>query len=1113
VANYGVNYRLDYCDFIGRSCRIDILKKDYAGAVIPYSAGAEPLEITFKNDSEDKFNQILGSEAKISILSSDTFSLGTFYTGDETQFLAKYYINGSLEWSGFILPDSANEPFLTAPYESQLQAKDILGTLKTVPFADDLGVAIKKTDSLKNILALCLKKTGLNLDFWTGIDTYENRMPSGVADDPLALTFVDTNRYIDSNGNPYSCYDVLSNICNQFSACIKQSAGAWWIVDITLLAGNSYIARHYDYTGTYLGNTSVSNNKQAGLNKELELVDHDHNFSNILGYKSATTYYQYGYLSNKLVNGDFDLLNPQGSASPFQNWTKVGAVVATYGQKSVTVNGVTKLTSDFFAIVGPQNQSGSLRADPFAVLTTNTSAVSALIGVDQPVPAKCQLVVSFDIILNAPGKDPVFWTAKGWSNGSTAQGGNVMNFTTDWNEGDESKTINFDINYPPSDGTISFGIRGGHFIVSTVPQPSVPIFFNDISIQSSEDQYFKSPIGNVVVVTQGDNYSAVPDVTTLLFGDDTKKDRTSWMRLSDNSPTQTWHRFGKTESLTLQEIVARNILNQHQRTSRLFEGTVMGALHPMDTVDIQLVNSKFFFLAGTFYSKAAKCNVKLAELFTVDLPDVNVSAASFEDFGEFKDKDGKTIGSTTGVSNPGGGSSPIDINQFIQNTTTLQTGATFNVKGGRFDNYMTVPLQAPTAKVPGSLWMGEGVTAGNPGSGGGSSLYSELLDVSLSGLAIGQVPVWNGSKWVNQNISLDLNNYFTKSESDGRFLPLHGTADNSLGWNGYTLDKSAAYEAGVDLIFARTTAIGEARFINSQGMRNFIGASITAQANSVALRDASGYINAGYFNTSASTENPVDSVNRLFGGYNNDGFIRPLASGSVNVFLGMPAGGDTLESVVSRFGNTTRSMSISYDGTANDPYGVMSVTRAANGNNLSYYGMTRAGQVGWGMGIATSNSIIWGTGSALGNGGIISNIIANLSPAGAFTTSVLEATLQFKNYGTGFKSKTPYGMVGNYDIQGNTDMIIWTIGDQWNDFSTMYGLGYSYGNALRGGQHQLTVKLAGSTNISLGMDGVIIAAQMIANTFVSSPVIEAKNNLIMPVGRPATPSAGSIWLA
>lgn len=1040
MANYGVNYRLDYCDFIGRSCRIDILKKDYVGPVLPYSAGAEPLEITFKNDSEDKFNQILGSEAKISILSSDTFSLGTFYTGDETQFLAKYYINGSLEWSGFILPDSANEPFLTAPYESQLQAKDILGTLKTVPFADDLGVAIKKTDSLKNILALCLKKTGLNLDFWTGIDTYENRMPSGVADDPLALTFVDTNRYIDSNGNPYSCYDVLGNICNQFSACIKQSAGAWWIVDITLLAGNSYIARHYDYTGIYLGNTSVSNNKQAGLNKELELVDHDHNFSNILGYKSATTYYQYGYLSNKLVNGDFDLLNPQGSASPFQNWTKVGAVVATYGQKSVTVNGVTKLTSDFFAIVGPQNQSGSLRADPFAVLTTNTSAVSALIGVDQPVPAKCQLVVSFDIILNAPGKDPVFWTAKGWSNGSTAQGGNVMNFTTDWNEGDESKTINFDINYPPSDGTISFGIRGGHFIVSTVPQASVPIFFNDISIQSSEDQYFKSPIGNVVVVTQGDNYSAVPDVTTLLFGDDTKKDRTSWMRLSDNSPTQTWHRFGKIESLTLQEIVARNILNQHQRTSRLFEGTVMGALHPMDTVDIQLVNSKFFFLAGTFYSKAAKCNVKLAELFTVDLPDANVSASTFEDFGEFKDKDGKTIGSTTGVSNPGGGSSPVDINQFIQNTTTLQTGAIFNVKGGRFDNYMTVPLQAPTAKVPGSLWMGEGVTAGNPGSGGGATNYSDLLDVSLSGLAIGQVPVWNGSKWVNQTISFDLSNYYTRSESDGRFLPLHGTADNSNAWGGATYD--------------------------------------------------------GSFDT---------AINTYMLAYGSDNRWHPSSKGNINAFLGMPAGGDTLHTVTIRGNVTTNSARFGQS---------VDVSDVTQGNFRVYDGSTFRGGMGtgaWaGNGLGATDMVFFSSNRAF----IVANGVpkVQIDSVSATFSNQISAPV-FISRQEGFKCASYKGMIGNYDAQANTDMMIWTIGDGWNELSTMYGLGYSYSNALRGGQHQLTVKLSGITNISLGMDGVIIAAQLIASTFVSSPTIEARNNLIMPVGRPASPAAGSIWLA
>jgi hypothetical protein len=51
------------------------------------------------------------------------------------------------------------------------------------------------------------------------------------------------------------------------------------------------------------------------------------------------------------------------------------------------------------------------------------------------------------------------------------------------------------------------------------------------------------------------------------------------------------------------------------------------------------------------------------------------------------------------------------------------------------------------------------------------------------------------------------------------------------------------------------------------------------------------------------------------------------------------------------------------DGVGNDPYGFVSVTRSSAGN-YSYYGMTRAGQVGMGIGIDTSNYIWFGSTSS-----------------------------------------------------------------------------------------------------------------------------------------------------
>ena len=47
-------------------------------------------------------------------------------------------------------------------------------------------------------------------------------------------------------------------------------------------------------------------------------------------------------------------------------------------------------------------------------------------------------------------------------------------------------------------------------------------------------------------------------------------------------------------------------------------------------------------------------------------------------------------------------------------------------------------------------------------------------------------------------------------------------------------------------------------------------------------------------------------------------------------------------------------------GSTSDPYGYISVTLPADGNSYSYYGLTRAGNLGLGMGITSSNQFFIG---------------------------------------------------------------------------------------------------------------------------------------------------------
>ncbi|QIL41030.1 hypothetical protein G7074_18220 [Pedobacter sp. HDW13] len=84
----------------------------------------------------------------------------------------------------------------------------------------------------------------------------------------------------------------------------------------------------------------------------------------------------------------------------------------------------------------------------------------------------------------------------------------------------------------------------------------------------------------------------------------------------------------------------------------MFEGTFKGKIDAVNTLNIDLTDSKFFMLAGTFYVKSSEAKLTLAEVFTTPLDRKYVNEDIYEDFGEYKTSDGKAVGSASGVTLP-----------------------------------------------------------------------------------------------------------------------------------------------------------------------------------------------------------------------------------------------------------------------------------------------------------------------------------------------------------------------------------------------------------------------------------------------------------------------------
>lgn len=145
-----------------------------------------------------------------------------------------------------------------------------------------------------------------------------------------------------------------------------------------------------------------------------------------------------------------------------------------------------------------------------------------------------------------------------------------------------------------------------------------------------------------------------------------------------------------------------------------------------------------------------------------------------------------TNANITGTINATAGSiAGVTINatdQFSLNGSKVEIfpNAGMRVFGGgyaEFTGSLKIPTSSPGSPAAGHLWAVDAVAAGSAPVNY-ANLYS-LLDVNIGGQTNGQALVWDSStsKWVAGTVaasSVDLSNYYTKSESDGRFLNLAG---------------------------------------------------------------------------------------------------------------------------------------------------------------------------------------------------------------------------------------------------------------------------------------------------------------------------------------------------
>lgn len=260
---YGVKYRLTFDDVRGIKKRIDILKKDYSGSILPMVCTGNPVEIEWKSD-DDVYEPLIGSSCTINLMVTDSVSYDNFYEYDEREYQVKIYFESSentfsLYWMGYMTNDMYTEAMTTTPYTFSIKAIDGLGTLNA--FDSWMPGTDVYEATLWEFIWHNLTYLDLGFDIWISNDIriFDQSAWKNVFTDVT----VNKSTYFHKSYVIDDAKTVISSILKGFNCRIFQAYGRWIIANASSY-GDERIIEGVQ-AGTYTG-SGILTAKQGFLN-------------------------------------------------------------------------------------------------------------------------------------------------------------------------------------------------------------------------------------------------------------------------------------------------------------------------------------------------------------------------------------------------------------------------------------------------------------------------------------------------------------------------------------------------------------------------------------------------------------------------------------------------------------------------------------------------------------------------------------------------------------------------------------------------------------------------------------------------------------------------------
>lgn len=311
MVGYGTKYKFEFdgtCKPFANeamylvSCKVLILKKDYTGAVtdIPYGQ-VTPVEIDYPTADDDIFYPLRGSVLSFKVLGG-IINMDSIISEDETEYYIQYYRNNVLFWSGFVSPELCEEDIFLRYPAIEFKTIDGLGALKNKSLTENA----KYPDGIISLLKVvqgALNTIGYGYGLNVLCKLFNLNSSKTEYSTPLEQTYIYTAGLQDKNFEFKKNSDLVYDTCVLLNSLVYQNYGAWYFVKVKDLAFGVNQASKFDVNGNL--NTS---SKQA-----IPTLYHGTDFKIIAEpkrkirrfYKEIEVEYQRG--DSKMINGNFNI--------------------------------------------------------------------------------------------------------------------------------------------------------------------------------------------------------------------------------------------------------------------------------------------------------------------------------------------------------------------------------------------------------------------------------------------------------------------------------------------------------------------------------------------------------------------------------------------------------------------------------------------------------------------------------------------------------------------------------------------------------------------------------------------------------------------------------------